>query len=101
MNYKSFRTLATEYDCNIATVRRTVERMKKFVGTRYPPETVVTVGREWRVEESAFLDWCRWHPYIVLGYDVPEFKQGVKNGENVFTKSERQVYRRNQISADA
>lgn len=88
MRYKSFRTLADEYDCSIDTVRRTVRRMQNYIGTRYPPEVVLTVGREWRIEESAFIDWCKWHPAIVMGYEVPEYELGEKNEGSIYTDKE-------------
>lgn len=88
MEYKSFRSLAIEFDCSIDTVRRTVKRMCQYIGDRYPPEVIIHAGREWRVEKTAFIDWCKWHPAIVMGYEVPEYELGEKNEGSIYTDKE-------------
>lgn len=99
MEYRSFRSLAIEFDCSIDTVRRTVKRMCQYIGDRYPPEVIIHVGREWRVEKTAFIDWCKWWPALTMGYSVPGYKLGVIGDEgSVFTNKES-VFKKRHDSA--
>lgn len=89
--YRSYRSLARDYDCSIDTIRRMTNRMRSYIDIRYPRETFVRMGREWRVDEVAFKDWASWWPAITLGYTVPEFTGDKGNEGNVF-KDKKSIF---------
>lgn len=71
-SWKSTNSLAEIFDCSQKTISRLIDGMMPFVGSVYPPESVLTKPK--RVNGEAFLHWMKWKEAIQNGDDYPRYK---------------------------